>query len=617
MIQLFSRLIGSSLCAVSCFAALTVQLAPSPASPQPVGTPVTWTATAQDGEAGSLDYQFSVADASGVYQVVQDYSETATMTWAPSTSEGVFSIQVIARNKTAGESATAQAPYTVVSRVTGRTPVITATANPLVALYSAPSCPVGSTMYVAFGVGSVSVDTNTQNCNGATSMNFYVGGMAESTRYRMHYVLTTGSKQFLGPLEYFTTGVIPADLLFPAFQVISPESASTDVSQSVLLMDHVSSAGQAGPNSAFFPTAYNLNGKVIWYYPALADPAQNEAFFIRPVQGGTIMLHANDPDSAWVDNQLWREIDLAGNTIRQTNVTRVNEQINAAGYIGCTSFSHDAIRLPNGHTMIICTQERIYPAGTQGSTAPVDIEGDGVVDLDTNLQLAWYWSGYDHLNINRAASLGETVQEGRGFTPLVLATVANDWLHCNSLNYIPSNGDILLSTRNQDWVLRLNYANGAGDGSIVWKMGLEGSFTIVKNDAYPWFTHQHDVEYELGGTQFLSIYDNGNLRKAQNPGKVENSRGAYYSVDEANLIVTPVSLIDLGQFSVAGGSAQLLDNGNLHFNSSFFGTQKDPDAESAEYVPVPGTTAGTLSYAMQSADDDYRTYRMVSLYLLD
>ncbi len=613
-IQAVILLIVSS---ASCFATLTVQLTSSVASPQPVGTPITWTATAIDGASGALDYQFSVATTKGTYQVVQDYSETDTMTWAPSTHEGVFGIQVIARNKTAGESAQARAPYVIVTRVTGSTPVISPTANPLVALYSAPACAVGSSMYVVFTIAHSTTNTNSQSCNGVTSMNFYVGGMVASQTYMMHDEVVTGTQKVAGPQQSFTTGVIPSTLIFPTQQTVTAAQQGTDISQGVLLMDHILPHGKPGLTSSYFPTAYNLTGKILWYYPALSDILQEGSYFIRPVAGGTFMLHTNDPASQWVENQLWREIDLAGNTIRQTNVTRVNEQINVTGYLGCTSFSHDAIRLPNGHTLIICTQERIYPVGTQGSKTPVDIAADGIVDLDQNLQLAWYWSGYDHLNINRKATLNETITQGAGFVPLVLAGTANDWMHSNSLNYIPSNGDVLLSMRDQDWVIRINYGNGTGDGSIVWTMGPEGSFSIISNDPYPWFTHQHDVEYELSGTQYLSVYDNGNLRKAQNPGTTENSRGVYLSVDEPNLTVTTLSLIDLGGFSGAGGSAQLLDNGDLHFDSSLFGTEANRIAESAEYAPIPGSTAGTTEFAVQVGVSDYRTYRMISLYQLD
>ncbi len=592
-------------------------MTPSPASPQPVGAPITWTATAVDGEAGSLDYQFSVADSSGVYQVVQDYSELTTFTWAPSTSEGSFSMQVVARNKTAGETAQAQGPYTVVSRVSGTTPVITLTANPLVALYSAPACAAGSTMYVVFALGKVQTSTSSQNCNGLTSMNFYIGGMGQSSKYVMHYVLTTGSQQTVGPNQPFTTGAIPAGLLFPSEKVQIAEEAPEPSGQNVLLIDHMGPFGKAANTGAYMPTAYNLKGDIIWYYTGLAAVAQNGAFYIRPVPGGTFMLHANDPNSQWVTSQIWREIDLAGNTIRQTNATRVNEQINAQGYLGCTSFTHDAIRLPNGHTLILCTQEQIFPPGTQGAPAQVDIAGDGIVDLDTNLQLAWYWSAYDNLDINRAAILNEKIVTGETFQPLLLAPIANDWLHSNSLNYVPSDGSVVVSLRHQDWVAKVNYQDGAGDGSVVWLLGQDGSFAINSPDPYPWFTHQHDVEYELNGTQILSLYDNGNTRVAQNPGIVEHSRGTVLSLDYVNMIATPVLLADMGAYSSAGGSAQRLDNGNYHFDSALLGTKAARLAQHIEVAPIAGQTTATTQFLLQSGTSDYRSYRMISLYQLD
>ena len=44
--------------------------------------------------------------------------------------------------------------------------------------------------------------------------------------------------------------------------------------------------------------------------------------------------------------------------------------------IGIAVRQHDAIRLSNGHTLVIASAERMYPAGTQGSTGPVDVLGD-------------------------------------------------------------------------------------------------------------------------------------------------------------------------------------------------------------------------------------------------
>ena len=37
-----------------------------------------------------------------------------------------------------------------------------------------------------------------------------------------------------------------------------------------------------------------------------------------------------------------------------------------------------------------------FPAGTQGSSGPIDIVGTVVIVLDTNLQVVGYWNAFDH-----------------------------------------------------------------------------------------------------------------------------------------------------------------------------------------------------------------------------
>jgi hypothetical protein len=560
--------------------------------------------------AGDLDYQFWVS-LGGPYQVIQDFSPSKTVVWTPSSREGGFAIQVVVRNRSTGETLSLQSPITIASRVTGGVPVLTRTSNPLVALYSAPACPAGSSMYVAFSVGNSSNQTNTRPCNGKTSMNFYLAGMLASTTYSVRHAIVNGTNTTTGPLLTFTTGAVPSDISVPPLSIVTPPNGGTSLSEGVILLDNSGPIPRSLP--AYAKAAYNLNGKPIWYYPGIRTAAQNGAYFMRPVDGGTIMLHMNDPSSAWVTNQLWREIDLAGNTVRQTNATRVNEQIAGNGFLGCTSFTHDAIRLPNGHTLILCTQEKMYPAGTQGATESVDIVGNGIVDLDQNLQLVWYWNSYDHLDINRKAILGELVTVPNGFMPLVLATVANDWLHANSLYYDTATGDLLMSMRDQDWIIKINYKNGTGDGSVIWSLGAGGSFTINSNDPYPWFSHQHDAEIETGGV--LSLYDNGNTRVKQNPGVPLNSRGMALTLDEKNMVATPVLYADLGAYSYAAGSAQKLSNGDYYFNNGVLlltGNQRY--SQQLEVKPTPGTTAASINDLLKNATFSYRSYRLRSLY---
>jgi hypothetical protein len=56
------------------FALMTGQLSTSVASPQPVGTPILWTATAIGVTGGSLEYQFSAGLAHGALVVASDFA---------------------------------------------------------------------------------------------------------------------------------------------------------------------------------------------------------------------------------------------------------------------------------------------------------------------------------------------------------------------------------------------------------------------------------------------------------------------------------------------------------------------------------------------------------------
>jgi hypothetical protein len=435
--------------------------------------------------------------------------------------------------------------------------------------------------------------------------------MLPKTTYSLTYFIVGGSGPRAGPTLQFTTGSIDPSLAFPAQSTLIADNSQTGLSQGVVLLDYLS----PGYKPVYYmPTALDLQGRVIWYYAALAVPTQVGSYFIRPIagSGGHILLISNDPGTL-VRDQILQEIDLAGNVIQQTSASRVNEQLLAQGKRGILDFDHDAVRLPNGHTLVIASQEEIFTQGVQDSTGQVDILGDAVVDLDENMQVAWSWSGYDHLDLGRAAILGEICTNEPGCPPFILASVANDWMHANSLNYIPSSGDLLLSVRDQDWVIKIDYANGAGSGNIIWKLGNGGNFTIESADPFPWFSHQHDVEYELDQTTLLTMFDNGNTREVTNANTVQNSRGYVLSIDESAFTVTPLLLADLGVYSPAVGSAQRLDNGNYFFEAGYLGYPPDNASMWFEYLPD-----GTRNFVQQAAGTfTYRGYRMTSLYNID
>ena len=133
----------------------SVTLTPSVASPQMLGTPVTWTATVQSPPAGhTYGYQFSVTY-NGQTQIVSDFSPTNTFTWVPYTVEGAYKFSVVVRDTTTMPYvlfAPVSVNFTLLPWVT--TPlaagVVNPTSHPLVALFSGPPCAAGHQLLVRF-----------------------------------------------------------------------------------------------------------------------------------------------------------------------------------------------------------------------------------------------------------------------------------------------------------------------------------------------------------------------------------------------------------------------------------------------------------------------------------
>jgi arylsulfate sulfotransferase len=667
-----------------------VSLKPSHASPQPIGKTITITATATDTGTGPLAFQFNITPPNGSLTMVKDFVPgtlsagtwtSPSLTWVPTGIEGIYKIQVVAKDFGAGQSVSKTLSYTVTAIASGSTPVVEKTANPLVALFSTTSCAGGSLMRVAYqesGSSTVNV-TNWVGCHPPATMTFEVAGMYASKTYSMYAQTKTGSTITDGTAVSFTAGAIPKTVPMPTFTG-SPDGPSTDPNP-VVLHNFITFA--AGGTSTLYPdVATDLSGKVIWYY--YPNDATKSDVLTRPVQGGgTITLQ---DDLAWdptvTQEQYLRQIDLAGNTIRETNMGAIQHELVALGALdggSCTgitdpvvgtacagSFHHDAIQtLPNGYMAALLDIERIYPIGTQGDTSGklVDIIGDMIIVMNSNWQVVWYWDafdpngtgqGYPQLPVTQTAPLGETCGiNTSGCPPMFLlgsssvAPLAHDWLHANSLYYWPApqdgnttGGDIIWSSRHQDRIFRIDYKDGAGTGDILWQMGppddglLQPSnftFDNMYNDPWPWFSHQHEVGIENGGTNPMTLFDNGDTRVTALPplglGSSSgtlcspydcDSRGMGLTVDYKTMTVTPVVSFDLGAYSTAMGSAQLLSNGNYFFVNPivFVATKLSTFAFSEEINPKnPAPQVGPVDFIMDlSGPQQYRGWQMPSLY---
>ena len=559
--------------------AVTVKLGSSPASPAPVGTMIHFTATATDA-TDAVTYRFRVREFGRGFHLVKDFGIDNTLDWTASAHEGSYEVEVTARVASSGETSTAAQSFEMQSRIAGDQPVINPTGHPLVFLYSAPPCPEGQRMRVQFlGADGSQQVTPAKACETGLSMNFYIAGLKPTQQYKVRHSINTGSAVVDGPMLTFTASGI-SNVHLPAATLLQPPAAGA--TQGVLLQAPLQ----------FNQMATDLNGDVIWYYPGALS------YLTRPEPGGRFMgLVVNT--AADQSHQLLREFDLVGMTLRETNAARVNEYLAALGKRQISGFHHEARLLPDGNILVLGGVEQMTD-GIQGpDNVDIDVLGDMIIVLDPNLQVVWTWDAFDHLDLTRAAVLGEVCPGG--CTPLYLAPSANDWTHGNAVQLAPD-GNLIYSTRHQEWVVKIDYQNGVGTGDVLWKLGNDGDFTANSTDPYPWFSHQHDAHVLDDGT--MMMFDNGNIRHLSDA--AANSRGQVFQLDEQAHTVTPVLNADLGVYSFALGSAEKLANGNYHFLA---GLLSDGSSFSIEVDPQ-----GQIVYKLKIQANEYRSFRMRSLY---
>ncbi len=559
---------------------LSVALTDIPTAGPYVGSPVVWTANSR-GHGSKAVYQFSVALQGGPFNVVRDFSRSDSFVWNPM-QEGTYKIRVDVKTGFGGRKGEiASATYQAQTRVLGNNAVVTPMANPLVALYSAPPSP-GASMYVQFARQGPTLswqNTAPLRIVPGESTNFIVAAMLPNTTYLMRHVLDDGTVS--APVA-FTTGSLPANLKFPTFNVVQPPGAGTDLTQGEIF--HAGLNVATDPVNTVDTVATDLNGNVLWYYDPVANNAVGYATNLEP--GGTVMMLTGQAAAVSGGTETLRQVDLAGDTLRETNVQAVNAKLVAMHQPQILDFDHEAKLLPNGDTVVLAsTQKTVNYKGK-----PTKFTGTMLIVLDQNFQPVWAWNAFHWLNTNRLGTDDPT--------PI-------DWLHANSVSWSPEDGDLVVSLRSQDWVIKIDYANGAGNGHVVWKLGAGGNFTALANTPDPWFSHQHDVRF-INDTTLL-VFDDGNTRQASDP--AAHSRGQEWVLNEQNMTATLVVNADMGNYSSFLGSSQILPNGNLAFTSGGLLSSSGSAGQSIEVLPN-----GTLVYVQQMSALEYRSYFESTLY---
>lgn len=544
------------------------------------GGPITWSAN-----AGSVD-------SSGNYTAPSNISQSQTAV-------------VTAALTAAPQSDYASAVVAIIQPGQVQCPPLTG--NPQVARYSI-NLPASGRVSVQFGTtpsyGLTTWSVATPSANGG-NVQVWVAGMLGLTLYHMRaQVELTNGATFTDSDLTCTTGKPP---------VTSPVAVSTPGGGSP--QSGIELWNTILPASFTQAVATDLKGNVIWTYSYKHNVQDSIQGFQLLPNGDFLLLitylsSLNPKSPASLIDEV-REIDLAGNTVRSLTMDQLNQKMAASNLRDAQgnsyqfkSFHHDVLVLPNGHWILLTCYNKTYTS-LPGATGATSVLGDALVDVDQNGNPDWAWNTFDHLDINRH--------------PMNFP----DWTHANGMLYSSDDHNLLLSMRHQNWVIKIEFLDGAGSGKVMWRLGQGGDFTLINGvDPTDWFYAQHGMNYftpNTTGVFRIGLMDNGNDRIFPS-GQVHCAPGSTipttcYStipvleINEGAMTATLVKhyVPPPSYFSFFGGNAELLANGD--FEADFASSTSGAVVQELDPVNLQVVWQGATSTAFQ-----YHANRAPSLY---
>lgn len=471
---------------------------------------------------------------------------------------------------------------------------VSATNNVQVALYSISPPDVGN-VSVQFGTDtSYGLTTWTQPIpqnGGAVSL--FVAGMRGSTLYHMRGVVQfSDGTQFNDADLTFTTGTFPAAQL-PTLTVTTTPGMTPQ--SGVEFLDLVGTG-------KFSLVVTDLAGNPLWTYdPGSTVPAGSIVAPFKLLPNGHILANFDFSNSIGLAlSSVLQEIDLGGNIIWQMTSAQLNQALAAATCAECNvtilSTHHDIAILPNGHLILIADTQQVIGGAT--------VTGDVLIDLDQNHNPVWAWNEFNHLDITRRPM---------GFP---------DWTHTNAVINSSDDGNLIVSVRHQNWLVKVDYANGTGAGDIIWYLGYQGDFALLGGtEPTDWFYAQHGPSFVTTNTTgkfTLTLFDNGDDRVFPS-GITCDTTGeppCHYStvpvlqLDETAKTATLSFHPTAPAYSFFGGNSTVLKNGNVEYCESATG----PGTAADIYEVTQDSSAQTVWNLHITGQYAYRGQRIPSLY---
>jgi hypothetical protein len=277
--------------------------------------------------------------------------------------------------------------------------------------------------------------------------------------------------------------------------------------------------------------ALDAAGEVIWYYET--DHTVDEP---RPLRNGNLLYQSE------LNGNLY-EIDMLGRVVRHWYTTGIPKKDVPAGSIPVAgeSIHHDSTEMPSGNLLVLTTEVRRmeWPASPKpdAEVRERNVIGDVLIEVSpADGKVVRSWKLFDIFDTQRRGF-------GSFFTGFyddvyeeVLDEPGYDWLHTNSLFYLPKEDAVLLSSPSMCALSKLDL----GTGKLRWILGLPDGWREPWSDLLlepvgeiAWFCGQHAAEVTARGT--ILLYDNdrpGFPGRPQVPDDENYSRALELEVDE-------------------------------------------------------------------------------------
>jgi arylsulfate sulfotransferase len=504
----------------------------------------------------------------------------------------------------------------------------TSTNNVQVAQY-AVTPPSPANVSVQFGLDTnYGLNTWTQpNSTLGSPVSLFVAGMKQSTPYHMRGVLAFGDGSSFNDADFtFTTGALTAGTI-PA--ITATTTAGMTPQSGVEVLDLLDLVATTPPLLQALVT--DLNGNVIWAYaPGASVPAGATPQPIKVLPNGHFLISWVTAVAGVSTGSVLQEVDLASNVIWSMSSAQLNTALAAATCAECKvtiiGQHHDVAILPNGHFVVLVNRTKTLPDATTPSGDVLidigDMDNAGGSNANHLPQPIWVWDEFNHLDTNRRPYLYP------------------DWTHTNAVLYSKDDGNLIISIRHQNWLVKIDYNNGAGSGDILWKMGAVlptdttpediADFALLNSDGTPdmtatdWFFAQHDPSFVSSNTTgkfSLVLFDNGTDRGAAvvagGTCGVAGQPACFstvplFNIDETAKTATFVIHTNAEDYSFFGGNAEVLKNGNVEYDECNNGSLSGSNATIIE--TTQDSSSQTVWKMVITGQNSYRGMRMGSLY---